>query len=1487
MIKATKIFAKSILYGLVGIFLLFFLLVLLLRVPANQTLLAQYFAPKIEKAIGYPLTVRAIQLKFFDEISFWGLRVKDPWGKEMIHIERLDINFNLSDILFQGSNPHLDYARLYQPKVHLIFEKKSGKMNLDEFIVRIDHWLNPGPSVAGPSSKFEILDAEVVDGSFMLDDQQIKSEATSRHFDLNHLIFTHINAKVKDFFVQGDTLGLQTIGLKALDPISGLNIKSLDTKFMYADKQMRFDQLNLFFNDSQIKNQIVFDYSSTQDFKSWNKKVRMKAYFDNSQIRGEDLGRFVSDMYQYKGMYKLKGNLDGPVARLNLKNFEMAFGSKSVLRGDFSFQGLPEIDKTVMNFDMVNSLFHPQDLQVFLSKSAVEKMNILGPVSFGGKFSGTNKDFSTSGKLNTGLGYMEGDVMMNLSDSMAFSKYQGKLKLKKFKLGKLFSLEEYLGTIDLEAQVKGSGFSSNSAKVDFDGQVSEINIKRYAYRRVSLKGNLQRQLFKGLVSVKDSNLLAQMTGEINLRQEKPVYNLEGRIDHVDLGRLRITDTPMQLVSDFQVNIAMNDLDDLEGRATFSEAILGTPKKLDLPIHLLTFSSDLKGPKRHYRLNSDLISVEAEGDFVPSQLQKDLSQLWEEYTLYFTKNEAERAAYYAAKSHETNRKYVSDFTVICHDAKPILTRWFPTIDLAKNTVFSGSVNKGRSVSLSLESYPDTLVLGGYKFYQSIFSFQSSKFLGGPEVSSSLVFQSRRQHLNFLTPTENLKLDGLWDQDRINFELDFKQQGDENLAHLGGVWRFEKDGLSLRFKDTYLRILGQDWAVDPENKISIQGKELHAEHFLISNQKQSIALQGSLSMDSTETLRLRANKFQLGTLAPLFSLKVQGELNAEINIQDWYQHTRLDTWLLVDSLHLNKFYIGNLQGVGSYNADLKTMDLNYHLNRLGESVVEVNGTYKPFETRNKLDISAELNKTNLSILEPFTQGVFSGLAGDASGKLKVRGTIEDPDIQGKIVLQKAKLFFDYLKTSMAFSDTVEFKTRQIIGRNWKISDPEGNTAKLNANFVFPVGSPFEMNIEANLNRFKLLNTQRDPTSFYYGTGYTSGPISIRGALHDLLITADLKSERGTRLYIPLDRESSTENDEDYEFFSKSLQVDLNANTQQITSKLKEGGISLDLDLAFTPEAYGEVQIDKKKGDLMRIYGTGNINMTLDKKGQFRMVGDYAIDQGDYTFTLQNLINKRFAIQRGSKISWTGDPLEANVNIKAIYTQYASLFPILLDTTNKSNLPEFKRRYPVDVTINLQNRLLSPNISFDIGIRDYPKDVHLNGAVTAFTNRIKTDEQELTRQVSNVLLFGQLVSPFGGSGIALGNLVGNFTEMLSNQLSNLASQINKDLNIDVYLGGGNLNQDILSNLQLRASYNVNDRLRITRSGGFTDARNQTSPLILLGDWALEYFVKRDGSLRLKTYNRNVQTTLLGSLNSYQINQTLGASLLYNRSFNKLFGK
>lgn len=1488
MIKFVKIVAKTCLYTLVMVFFLLFGITLLLKAPSNQTLLARYFSPKIEQSIGYPLTFERIQFKFFDELTLWNLQVKDPWGKQMIKIEQIDVNFNLSDLFLRGNKPTMEFARLVQPRVHLIFDKKEGKMNMDEFIVRLTNWLsNPNTPKNAPSALFKIKEVDVVNGQFLLDDEQVKNTSSPKNFDISHFSIININSKVQNFWVYGDTVALQTVGFRALEPLTKFRVKRLDTKFLICEKQMRFDNLSLFFNQSWLGNKVTMNYKNFQAMKDWNRNVFMRANFKNAKIQGEDLGRFVNAMYDYPGRYVLQGNLTGSVAKLRLQNFALGFGKSSLLKGDFGFVGLPTIPKTQMSFRMKNSVFHPNDLAIFISKPAADKMKILGPVNFQGSFDGTNKNFVTEGVLLTGLGRLEAKVNMALKDSMALSAYNGKVNLRKFKLGKLFDLEEYLGTIDLNGNVKGTGFSAKSAKVDFDGNISEINFHQYAYKRVNLKGNLQKQLFKGIVSVRDSNLIGNMIGEINLRGNRAHYQLNGLINRADLKALKWLEDPLKISTEFEVDLYMNQLDDLEGKAALSDIILAKPGVEDLPIRLCSFQADLSNPnKKVYKINSDLISAELTGSFVPSRLQQDFSQLVEELGLYFKPNQLERLAYYADAKPVDYQKYNSEFSVTIHEPKPILNRWFPSVQLSKNTVFFGSINSARSYQVSLESYPDTLVFGNYKFYQSIFSLQGSKFLGAPELSSSMIFQSRKQQLNFLTPTELMKIDALWDQDKISFNFDFKQQGEENLGHLAGVWKFENEGFGLRFKDSYFRILGQDWAVDPRNQIALLGKEWRAENLYLSNQDQLIALNGKLSKDSSAVLSLKAENFQLATLGPLFSVKANGVLNAELNLKNWYQNSEMDSFLKIDSLFLGKVYMGNLQSIGNFSSVSNAMDLNMNMNRYGESILTVNGFYKPSAEEQTLDLTADLNKTDLKILEPFTQGVFSNFTGDAVGKLRIKGHFREPEVEGKILVNKAGVTFDYLNTVVTVSDTVEFLPRQILAKNWTAKDPEGNVAKLQVAVNFPKGEPFNLDVQADLNRYKILNTKRNPSSIYYGIGYGTGPMRVSGTIKNLLIFADLKTEKGTRLFIPLDRDYGAESLEEYQLFSKYIEQEKEiGQSELVTSKLNEDGISLDLNLRLTPEAYGEVLFDSQKGDLMRMYGNGQVKMTLDKKGKFAMNGDYAIEQGDYTFSLQNIINKKFNIERNSKISWSGDPLEAAVDIRAIYTQYASLFPILLDTTNKSKLPEFKRRYPVDVAINLKNRLLSPDVNFGINLRDYPKDVSFNGSVTAFQNRIKTDEQELTKQVSNVLLFGQLASPFGASGLTLGNLVGNFTEMLSNQLGNLASKIDKDLNVDVYLGGGTLGSELLANLQLRASYNLNDRLRVTRSGGFTDARNQTSPQILIGDWSMEWFAKRDGSVRLKAYNRNVQTTLVGSLNSYQINQTFGTSILFQRNFNKFF--
>ena len=50
---------------------------------------------------------------------------------------------------------------------------------------------------------------------------------------------------------------------------------------------------------------------------------------------------------------------------------------------------------------------------------------------------------------------------------------------------------------------------------------------------------------------------------------------------------------------------------------------------------------------------------------------------------------------------------------------------------------------------------------------------------------------------------------------------------------------------------------------------------------------------------------------------------------------------------------------------------------------------------------------------------------------------------------------------------------------------------------------------------------------------------------------------------------------------------------------------------------------------------------------------MFGTYMVDHGVYKLTIQNVIKKDFQFQDGSSIVFGGDPYEAALDLKALYT------------------------------------------------------------------------------------------------------------------------------------------------------------------------------------------------------------------------------------------
>jgi TamB, inner membrane protein subunit of TAM complex len=414
---------------------------------------------------------------------------------------------------------------------------------------------------------------------------------------------------------------------------------------------------------------------------------------------------------------------------------------------------------------------------------------------------------------------------------------------------------------------------------------------------------------------------------------------------------------------------------------------------------------------------------------------------------------------------------------------------------------------------------------------------------------------------------------------------------------------------------------------------------------------------------------------------------------------------------------------------------------------------------------------------------------------------------------------------------------------------------------------------------------MNTTAKDNSMFYGQAYATGSLNIFGPFDNLKISATARSEKNTRMYIPVSGTTSVEKSDFITFVSFRDTVKKTTEEETIVRKEKSN-FSLSLNLDITPDAYGEIIFDLKAGDIIRGYGRGDIKLDMDTKGEFSMFGLYEFDRGFYNFTLGGVINKEFAINRGSRISWFGDPYAGVVSINAGYRQLASIGPILSDPTLATE-PPLRRKFPIEVQLKLDGQMLAPQISFDIVAKDLPESIVVEGRATpvrpnfefnAFKARL--DEQELKKQVFSLIVLRRFSAPDAFS--TSGGIANSVSEFLSNQLSYWLSQV--DQNLEVNLDLGTMDSEAFNTFQLRMSYSfMNGRLRITRDGSLGSNQFARSEIAsIAGDWTVDYLLTPDGKFKAKMYSRSNYNTLLSSIGA-QTAVTTGISLSHTQSFNE----
>lgn len=1524
MRKVASVFFR-VLFGLLVLVVMGVAAVTLaLRLPSVQTRVVQTLADSVSSQLGYPVHIGGVRYQWFDQLTLDRVSLRDPQQRPMIDVARLDVNLKLGYFLapfptdsfrFFGytvryknytkvafsNRIRLDRVRVVRPTVALNVNPRTGDLNIDEFIAKIDSLTRPATPRVGPAPPdplFTIDQATIEGGTFRYDDPRSAPVNRRGTFDYNHFTVNEISADLADFLLVADTVAFQADNLRGVDPVANLRIRELDTKFFFSKKQMRFDGLLARVNRSVIRRNVAFLYGHRRDLGDFNEKVRIVADLDSTVVFSDDLARFSRPLYGFHDVWRASGHMNGTVRDFRFTKARLFFGKQSRAFGTMAFRGLPDFETSTMDFELENSVATATDLAQYVGKATTASIAKFFPVRFDAAFRGRYNDFQTKGIFRTPMGRADPDLTMKLAQKSANSTYRGNLKLVDFDLGKLIDDPKLLQRADLSGRIEGRGFSVEDAKLDFDGSVSRIGIRGYDYRRAQVDGKLQQGLFDGQVTLRDTNLVFNLAGRVDLRNRRNFFDLKGKLARANLLPLGFSDQDIQLHSDLDVVFTGLKLDELYGAARLRNAYLTLDKRSLVvdSLFVLAPQPNERG-ERLVTVRSDLLDASAYGPFRFSQVAQDLPRLFEEYRLYFTENEATRQDYYARRAGKPFPRYAIQYQVSLKNTNPLLAFFYPEGYVSPGGTVDGELRLGNTSVFTMTARMDTLVLGKYRFFGSEIDLNTSKLANRPDVLASAVVTSQQQDLGPLAPTEALEWEGSWEQDRIAFTSSLRQTASPNRANLNGTLRFTPEGTELRFRRGRVRIEDADWALNPGNLISVAGSTVRFNDITFRNADQILSVQGVIAEDSAQTLNLAARDFRLETLAPVIDLDLKGALNAAVTVRDAYRNLRLDGTARVDELVYRNVFIGNLAGEARWDALRQQVNVSANVDRMNNRIVVVKGVFDPKKEENSLNLTATLSQTSLEILQPFTEGLFSALGGTASGQVRIGGTPRFPLLNGEVAVRRGRLTFDYLKSVLRFEDKIYFDGSDITARRLRLTDDEGNPGTLSGGVFYDGAGNFALSLKANLTNFRVMNLGPRDNPLFYGTAYvtTTGPnhLEILGPVDNLTIRANATTNRNTKIYIPFDNAASVSSDDFITLLSEKLRQDsirqrATATGQPVLAKRPtDSRIRMDFDFNVTPDAYCELQLNRQTGEGISANGRGRLRLGIDTEGDFTMSGVYTIEQGKYSFKYANLIDKPFEIRPGSRISWAGDPYEAIIDVRAAYralTSYASVMQ-LSETERKD--PQYLRRYPASVVINLSDRLLAPTISYNLELKDYPKTGPFVRDIPAFEARLQNDDQELSRQVSSVLAFGQLIPTNGNTQtFAAVNYLNTLSELLANQASSWLSQINPNLQINyLSLNGASTttNQALIGDPRASISYNFRDRIRITRDGGFSNSA-YIGNANLIGDWSVEVLITKDGQWRGKAFNRFVQNPFAVTLNNQSV-ANFGASLLYTQSFNYFF--
>jgi hypothetical protein len=1475
MLKSIKKSFKYLMI-LIGIIILvptFFSLIF--RIPDVQTFIIKRIAGHFSEQIKSTVMVGRIEYSFFNKLEINDLLIKDQNNDTLIYSQKISAGILRLD--FRNKVIKLGHVEIAEPTVALITDT-SGVMNLKWYLDMLGNSDNKGKK---SNSNISINQITIKNGRFSLVNKTSPEAKTL--IDFNNLFLSGINGAIDNIKVLNDSTAFRINELR-LSESNGFLVRSMNSKVVLADHDIIFRDLFLFLSSSIISaDHIIMAADSSDSFKRFTDEVRLDIMLQKSLISCTDLRFFLPSANGLDESAELSGKISGTIAELKGRNIRASYRDYSYLDCDFDLSGLPKFEDTFIHIGVNNLKTNAKDFEKIKkpdknSLKIPEVLYKLGNISFVGSFTGFVTDFVTYGKIGTEVGNINTDISLRPEGKNIF-KVKGLVKGIDVDLGQLADKSDFLGKMSMETDVDGFATSSKKISGNLTGRIDSIEINKYVYRNVALNGIFTEKTWDGSVKISDRNIKMDMLGMLDFSNVLPEFDFTLNIAEANLNKLNLdkADTTSHLAMLATANFRGNNIDNLFGEIKLLNSTL---RKYNNKLDLYDFSLKAfnENNKPAISIRTDFVDADLRGYYefgeIGNVMKTALSSLMP-------------SKFKAPKPIKKQSKNRFTFSLNFKNTDKI-NKFFKTgILFAEKSSVNGAFYQDSVININANSKM-------FNYRNNIFSnlalnanYAGTKFTADLK-SSSLSILGRSDlkgfKAGFGAVPDNFIFSFDWDnKDKILNKGDFIARGSYIKREDG------KEGslLKIVIDSTDVFTGNTPWKIR-QSTIRVDSNSTQIDRFIVASRNNSYTIDGTISGNRDDTLSLTFKGIDLSPLSkPAKTAKegkvsdipfnLRGVVNGNILISSALKNPLIESNIRVNGFSILGGDYGDISVMSIWNSSRKVADINASNNLNGKKNIDIKGFYDP--GIKNFNLAGTASNLPVDALNPLLSFFASGITGTVSGKVNLTGAPGELVLAGALMAENVSMKIDYLQTKYKVNDTIRFDKRGIKFKNIKITDEKGNYAVLTGSVFHKYFKDYSVDLTVNMdkNDCLVLNTQQKDNELFYGTAYATGVTTIKSGQNSLSFDISAKTGKGTKFYIPLNSSLTVSESSFVTFINPDTAGKEDEKKVQIAvAKPLVNAIELNFDLDVTPDAEVQLLIDPKAGDVIKGRGSGKLNLSYNKKGEFKIYGDYIIEQGDYLFTLKNILNKKFDVEDGGKITFNGDIYNAEIDLTAKYKNiktplYPILYPILQDE-------QYKARVPVEPQLNLSGNLFNPVVGLDIYLPNASEETR-----TYLRNAITTDE-ERSRQFIYLLVMNSFYSdpsnpayqsPLSNTGTGTSMMAVTTTEMLSNQVSNWLSQISNDFNVGFNYRPGT--KDINSQeLQVALSTQLlNDK--VTINGNFdvsgTGAAEQTP---LIGDFDIEY--KLTEKLRFKVFNRyNNPYTGKG------VPYTQGLGLSFKQDFNK----